>query len=175
MSNNEDMLYPALPKGRLFYETKVVASKPKPKATPKPRGPVPNIICYATTAFKDWKPGMKLPKCRVCEGILFPEENHECSGFVPKYVEHDADWHERQDAKLEEIRATKHQGKGIWCAGCDALIECHDDAIWHDEHCGEGSVVDHHAVNGDEDDLSGYEDEPEEDWCDGDDDGYDCD
>jgi hypothetical protein len=31
------------------------------------------------------------------------------------------------------------------------------------------------SLRGDEDDLSGYEDEPEDDYCEGDDDGYDCD
>lgn len=34
----------------------------------------------------------------------------------------------------------------------------------------------HDAVDGEPDgDMEGYEDEPEEDYCEGDDDGYDCD
>src|ERR1035438_10474299 len=66
--------------------------------------PVPNRICYAETAFKNWKPGMRIPPCKVCGDLLHPEENHVCSGFKPKYVEHDQDWQDRQDAKREEIR-----------------------------------------------------------------------
>lgn len=47
--------------------------------------PVPNRICYAETAFKDWQPGMPIPKCRKCHGLLHPEENHACDGYHPKY------------------------------------------------------------------------------------------
>ena len=47
--------------------------------------PVPNRICYAETAFKDWQPGMPIPKCRKCQGLLHPEENHVCPGYHPKY------------------------------------------------------------------------------------------
>src|SRR5208282_1342194 len=110
--NNTEELYPAMPKGKLVYETKVQpASKPKTEATPKPeRRPVPNRTCYATTAFKDWRPGMAIPKCRVCEGLLHPEENHVCSGFVPKYVEHDEAWEERQEARRAEIREARLNG-----------------------------------------------------------------
>jgi hypothetical protein len=174
MSNSEDMLYPALPKGKLVYESKVVASKPKPKAPPRPRGPVPNIVCYATTAFKDWKPGMVLPKCRRCEAILFPKDNHVCPGFVPKYVEHDEEWEQHQEAKREAIRESNLRAP-LTCAGCGDEINCHDDAIYHDEHCGQGGEREMRSLRGDEDDLSGYEDYVEPDYCEGDDDGYDCD
>src|SRR5580704_4877120 len=75
----------------------------KPIVVKADPGPVPNRIAYKDTAFRDWKPGMRVPPCHVCGGLLFPEENHVCSGFVPKYVEHDDAWHERQEAKREEI------------------------------------------------------------------------
>jgi hypothetical protein len=106
--------------------------------------PVPNYICYPAL-FEGydpktcgWKPGYsrKLPKCRVCECTLHPQENHVCDGFKPKYIEHDAEWHERMEARREMIREAKRNG------------------LFFSE---------------DEDDLSGYEDEPEEDWCDEDD------
>jgi len=103
-------------------------------------------------------------------------ENHACEGFKPKYVDHDDAWHERQEAKQEEIRASKEHV--IRCGGCGDALEDEDDARWHDEHCERDPDSwrrGHYALNGDEDDLSGYEDEPEEDYCEGDDDGYDCD
>jgi hypothetical protein len=147
----------------------------------KPAIPVPNYKCYPD-AFKQYDPktgrwtGGRLPKCRVCEVTLQPTENHVCEGFKPKYVEHDADWHERLEARREEIRASKH--RIITCSGCGSEIESEDEARWHDEHCERDEDSwnrDQYAINGDEDDLSGYEDEPEEDYCEGDDDGYDCD
>jgi hypothetical protein len=88
--NTDELIYPMMPKGKLVYETKVVAKKAEPKQqqSQKPKREVPNRICYANTAFKDWKPGDKIPTCHVCEGTLFPEENHKCSGFKPKFIEH---------------------------------------------------------------------------------------
>ncbi|MGD0181740.1 MAG: hypothetical protein ABSC15_18170 [Terriglobales bacterium] len=180
MSNNEHMLYPSLPKGRLVYETKVVASKPKPKATPKPRGPAPNIICYATTAFKDWKPGMKLPKCRVCGDILFPKDNHVCPGFTPKFVEHDEVWEQKQEAKRKEITES-NRTRFKKCSACHEIIHDHDDACWHEEHChadsprGRHWYTNHDPIVGDNDGHECYEDYVEPDYCEGSDDGYDCD
>jgi hypothetical protein len=53
--------------------------------------PVPNRIAYADTAFKDrydangkWLGG-KVPRCRKCDGLLHPEENHRCPGFIARY------------------------------------------------------------------------------------------
>lgn len=46
---------------------------------------MPNRICYADTAFKDWQQGMPIPKCLKCRGKLYPEEHHDCPGFIPKY------------------------------------------------------------------------------------------
>jgi hypothetical protein len=145
--------------------------------------PVPNWKCYPE-AFAgrvdehgNWLPGVStyLPKCKVCGGTLHKNENHVCDGFVPKYEDFSPERLARLEQRRQDIHAARIRPKGIWCGGCDALIESEDDARWHDEHCGEGSVVDHRAINGDEDDLSGYEDEPEDDYCEGDDDGYDCD
>jgi len=165
---------PQRPKGVL-----VKGDRPKP----------PNYICYPmlfgpgmpydfdpkTLTWRDGK-AKRVPKCRVCDGLIHPMENHACEGFKPKYVDHDDAWHERQEAKQEEIRASKEHV--IRCGGCGDALEDEDDARWHDEHCERDPDSwrrGHYALNGDEDDLSGYEDEPEEDYCEGDDDGYDCD
>jgi len=45
----------------------------------------PNTVCYADTAFKDWQPGMPIPKCLKCRGRLHPTEHHNCPGFIPRY------------------------------------------------------------------------------------------
>jgi hypothetical protein len=150
----------------------------KPTVVKADPGPVPNRIAYKDTAFKDWKPGMRVPKCRVCEGVLYPEENHVCSGFVRKYVEHDDAWHERQEAKREEIRKSKTIT--ITCAMCGDVIHDEDEARYHDEHCGRREdgrswESDHDPITGDNDGHECYEDEPEDDYCEGDDDVYDCD
>ena len=51
-----------------------------------------------------------------------------------------------------------------------------EDAQWHwEDHEGKPERR-HYAVDGEHDgDLDGYDDVPEEDHCEGDDDGYDCD
>src|ERR1039458_1721418 len=109
MSNfqDEELIYPMMPKGRLVYETKVVAKKAEPKQqqSQKPNRPVPNRICYATTAYLNWKPGDRIPPCHVCGDLLHPEENHVCSGFVPKFFEHDDAWQQKQDSQPGDIRA----------------------------------------------------------------------
>jgi hypothetical protein len=46
---------------------------------------MPNRVCYADTAFKDWKDGDPIPKCNKCRGKLYPEEHHDCPGFRPRY------------------------------------------------------------------------------------------
>ncbi len=56
----------------------------------------PNTLCYADTAFKDWKPGDKVPPCNVCHGLLHPGEHHNCPGFRPRY---------RTDGTTHEERA----------------------------------------------------------------------
>jgi hypothetical protein len=117
------------------------------RAAARAARPVPNYICYQD-AFRDydpktgrWKGGSRrVPKCRVCECNLPPMETHKCEGFKPKYVEHDEAWHERMEARREAIREAKREAKR--------------NGLFFSE---------------DEDDLSGYEDEPEEDWCDEDD------
>ena len=45
----------------------------------------PNTVCYAETAFKNWKPGDPIPDCIKCHGKLPPGEHHVCGGFVPQY------------------------------------------------------------------------------------------
>jgi hypothetical protein len=169
---------PSEPTGELYQQAKqLLKAKADRLAADRARKaaiPVPNRICYANTAFKNWKPGMRVPPCRVCGGLLFPEENHECPGFTPKYVEHDEEWEQHQEAKSEAIRESNLRAP-LTCAGCGDEITCDDDAIYHDENCGQGGEREMRSLRGDEDDLSGYEDYVEPDYCEGDDDGYDCD
>jgi hypothetical protein len=40
---------------------------------------------------------MKVPKCKRCDGLLPPDENHVCEGYVPKYP--DMDYEARDDAR----------------------------------------------------------------------------
>jgi hypothetical protein len=193
-----EQVLPMRTKGRIIYETKpkpvVSGAEPSQKQQQnqtRARGTIvkgdrplpPNWKCYQE-AFAgrvdengNWLNGVstRLPKCRVCGGTLHKNENHVCDGFVPKYEDFSPERLARLEQRRQDIHAARIRPKGIWCGGCDALIESEDDARWHDEHCREGSVVDHRAINGDEDDLSGYEDEPEDDYCEGDDDGHDCD
>jgi hypothetical protein len=187
VKDTEELLYPAIPKGKLVYETKVVASKPKAeaKAKPRPDRPVPNYICYPS-AFPNYDPRTgkgapsPLPKCRVCEGTLHPQENHVCGGFTPKFIDHDEAWQQKQDAKRAEIRESNYN-RPKKCIGCDQVIHDEDEARWHDEHCcedmprGKHWYTDYDPIVGDNDGHECYEDEPEDDYCEGDDDGYDCD
>lgn len=143
--------------------------------------PVPNYICYAWL-FPNYDPKTgrgapsPLPKCKKCEGIIAPKEHHVCSGFQPKFVEHTPERKERWEAKREEIRESRRQLKAVTCSVCGEILECPEDAEWHWEQHEGKPEREHYAVDGEPDgDLDGYEDEPEEDFCEGDDDGYDCD
>lgn len=131
---------------------------------------VPNWIAYQGIVFVVGKNvdengkwlGGKLPKCRVCEGILHPQENHQCEGFTPKYVEHDEAWKERQEYKREYARAVMEQRR-------EDIREARMEMIREARKNGE--------LYGREDD--GHEDddgwECEDDGVYGDDDGWDCD
>jgi hypothetical protein len=146
--------------------------------------PVPNWIAYKDIVFKvgvnvdetgRWLGG-KLPPCKVCGGILPPREHHVCSSFQPKFVEYTPERKERWEAKREEIREARRLNRGVFCSECGDLLECPEDAQWHFEDHGGKPYREHYALDGEHDgDLDGYEDEPEEDYCEGDDDGYDCD
>ena len=65
-------------------------NRPEGQITKGEKKPLPNRLCYPEL-FKgrigpkgEWLGG-KVPKCKRCEGNLFPEENHECPGFIPKF------------------------------------------------------------------------------------------
>jgi hypothetical protein len=86
-------LYPMRPKGTIIPRPKPAV--PAAEEQPKPSRPVgtitkgekplpPNRICYAE-AFKDWRPGKAVPRCRRCDYLLHPNENHVCPGYTPKY------------------------------------------------------------------------------------------
>ena len=75
----------------------------------------------------------------------------------------------------DEIRETRRAGRGVFCSECGVLLEDPEDAQWHFEDHEGRPERNHYAVDGEHDgDLDGYDDEPEEDYCD-EDDGYDCD
>ena len=135
---------------------------PKPSVTPSRR--------------KNSNPGdQALPPAR-CVVVCSPNRNHVCDGYKAKYVEHTPERKERWEAQREEIRETRRAGRGVYCSECDDLMEDPDEAQWHLEDHGGRPERDHYAVDGEHDgDLDGYDDEPEEDYCEGDDDGYDCD
>ena len=198
-----EQVLPMRTNGRIIYET-----KPKPVVSgveakqsqnhnqtravgkiikgdrPKP----PNWKCYPE-AFKgrldengNWLSGVsrRLPKCRVCDGTLHKNENHECPGFTPKFIDHDEAWQQKQDAKRAEIRESNYN-RPKKCISCDQVIHDEDEARWHDEHCcedmprGRHWYTDYDPIVGENDGHECYEDEPEDDYCEGDDDGYDCD
>lgn len=174
------------PSGSLYEQAKaILAEKAKAKAERQAKRdaePVPNWRCYPTV-FKvgvnidetgRWLGG-RLPRCKVCEANLHPGENHKCDGFKPKFKEHTKEAHERWEAKREEIRESRRALRGVFCSECDELMEDPSDAEWHFEDHGGKPCRNHYAIDGEPDgDLDGYEDEPEEDWCD-EDDGDDCD
>ena len=147
---------------------------------------VPNYKCYPNLfpphlydpKTGRWSGGI-LPACRVCGIRLQPNENHKCEGFKPKYKEHTKESHERFEARREEIKETRRQISEAppVCSVCgEEMPDYWTDGQRHwDAHEGR-PVRDHYALDGEPDgDLDGYDDEPEDDYCDGDDDGCDCD
>lgn len=82
--------------------------KPMGTVTEAKKKPLPNRLCYPE-AFKDWRPGMRMPKCKRCDCNLFPEENHVCEGYVPKLPFDDMEDHmEFMDAQQESMREEIH-------------------------------------------------------------------
>jgi hypothetical protein len=91
----------------------------------------------------------KQPKCWMCREatIFWDEPAHVCDGFKPMYVERSPEeWAEREQARRERQRER-------WKARREAIREAKANGTFYDE---------------------GNEDEPEEDYCEGDDDGYEC-
>jgi hypothetical protein len=129
--------------------------------------------------YEQWKAngGGKLPKCKRCREytIHWDEPAHVCEGYKPQFVEHTPERKERWEAEREEIRESRRQLKAVMCSVCGEILECPEDAEWHWEQHEGKPEREHYAIDGEPDgDLDGYEDEPEEDYCEGDDDGYDC-
>lgn len=174
------------PSGALWEQAKaILGAKAKAKAERQAKRdaePVPNWRCYPKLFIigknidhlGNWLGG-KLPPCYVCGGNLPPREHHICDGYKAKFVEHTPERKERWEAQREEIRETRRAGRGVFCSECGALLEDPEDAQWHfEDHEGRPERK-HYAVDGEHDgDLDGYDDEPEQDYCD-EDDGYDCD
>jgi hypothetical protein len=130
--------------------------------------------------YERWKAngGGRLPVCKRCREytIHWDEPAHVCEGYKPQFVEHTPERKERWEAEREEIRESRRQLKAVMCSVCGEILECPEDAEWHWEQHEGKPEREHYAIDGEPDgDLDGYEDEPEEDYCEGDDDGYDCD
>jgi hypothetical protein len=167
-----------VPKGYLAVEAdRILAERQarlKAAAIARAERPVPNTICYKE-AFANWKPGDKVPRCLRCDGVLHPGENHKCEGFVAKFKEHTEETHQRFEARREAIRESRPERR-IVCSVCGEELPEPEDAEEHWYNHEGRPEREHYAVDGEHDgDLDGYEDEPEEDYCEGDDDGYDCD
>ncbi len=168
---------PVKPKGYLAVEAdRILAEREerrKAAAIARAEREVPNTICYKE-AFADWKPGDKVPRCNRCDGLLHPGENHKCEGYKPKYEVWSDERKELAAARREATREARQPNR-IVCSVCGDEIPEYEDAEWHWEDHEGRPEREHHAVNGDEDDLSGYEDYDDGDYCEGDDDGWDCD
>jgi hypothetical protein len=122
---------------------KAKADRAAARAAERANTPVPNWKCYPMIFIVgknidhngNWLGGM-LPKCRVCEDPLPPREHHVCSGFTPKYVEHDEAWKKKQEAKREEIRESRPKRR-IVCSVCSEEMPEMEDGQWHwDAHEG---------------------------------------
>jgi|ERR1035437_460871 hypothetical protein len=143
-----EQVYPMRPKGKIINRVKPVVSgaepeqqqnqnqnqRPKGVITKVERKPLPNRLCYPD-AFKDWKPGMRVPKCRVCEGVLYPEENHVCDGFKPKYEEWTEERSERWEERRAAIREAKANGMHFEDDWCDEDDGPEDDWCDEDDYC----------------------------------------
>jgi hypothetical protein len=144
---------PEEPKGFLADEAKKIQKQRQERkiiSGRKPPRPVPNYICYPE-AFKLYDPktgrwrGGRLPKCRVCECTLQPTENHKCSGFTPKYVEHDEEWRERWEQRRQEIREARLEDmresrNSHYCDDCGEELEFmveHECSVRECPRCGE--------------------------------------
>jgi len=180
------VLAPKEPTGAVYQESqrflKEKAELAIARKAERDSRPVPNYICYPA-AFPNFDPKTgkgaptPLPTCHVCGDKLPPMENHKCEGFTPKYIEHDDAWKEKQEALREAIRESRKNERQRYptCSVCGEEIEDFEAGQWHwDAHEGRPRRV-HQAVDSEPDgDLDGYDDEPEDDYCDHDD-GYDCD
>lgn len=172
------VVLPAKPKGYLAVEAELILSEREERrqaeAQRRAARPVPNTVCYKET-FADWKPGVRVPRCNRCDAILHPTENHKCDGYKPKYEVWTDERKERAKARREAIRESRPE-RVIVCSVCGEEIPEPEDAEQHwNDHEGRPER-ERYALDGEPDgDLDGYEDEPEEDYCEGDDDGYDCD
>ncbi len=180
--------------GALLEEAKAILKAKEQAATvrraERANTPVPNHIAYRNIVFfvgknidhnGNWLGGL-LPKCRKCEERLDPKDHHVCSGFTAKYVQHDQDWHDRQDQRREDIEESRpwtydYDGEPIViCDVCGERMYDPEDAYRHEEDHGGKPEDNRHTRDGEPDgDLDGYDDEAEDDYCEGADDGYDCD
>jgi hypothetical protein len=83
--------------------------KPSAAITKGEKKPLPNRLCYPEL-FKgriglkgEWLGG-RVPKCKRCQGNLYPEENHVCERFKPMFPVLDE---ETLEIKREAMRQVK--------------------------------------------------------------------
>jgi hypothetical protein len=113
--------------------------RPKGKVVKGDVKPLPNRLCYPDT-FKDWKPGMRVPRCKKCGDSLQPNENHVCPGYVPQLPITDMEAHREtiadQREELHELIANgrsarrKHE-----CRSCGEPLLDEEHAMIHAEGC----------------------------------------
>lgn len=71
---------------------------------------MPNRVTYADTAFKDWQDGDPIPECVKCHAKLYPNEHHDCPGFIPRYRTNSLSREERREMR----KAAWLEGDGDW-------------------------------------------------------------
>jgi hypothetical protein len=103
------------------------------------RKPLPNRLCYPD-AFKDWKPGMRVPKCKKCGGNLQPNENHACPGYIEQLPFKDMPAHiERMQDQREEHHELIANGRSLRrkpeCKRCGEPLLNEEHAMQHTEEC----------------------------------------
>lgn len=115
-------------KGRVVEEAEP-APVPKPKPEPEGRRKgkqvdgekplVPNWIAYQNIVFfvgknvdaKGNRLGGKLPRCKVCKGLLDPQANHKCPGYVPDLTRLNTNYTPKERL---EIRKASWEIAGDW-------------------------------------------------------------
>ena len=146
--------------------------------------PVGHAAGKFANAVKEGNEALKAEAIKELLHTVDPNDNHVCpvklgiEEFKPKYVEFTQERHERWEARRQEIRKSREsQRRKVVCSVCGEKMPEQEDAEQHwYAHEGRAEWEGDYALDGEPDgDLDGYDDEPEEHYCEGDDDGYDCD
>lgn len=120
------------PRGFLADEAKKIQKQRQEQKIISKPAPPPNWKCYPMVfkvgvnidANGNWLGRSRLPRCRRCDGVLSPRENHVCPGYIPKYKELTQEDRENWEAKREERRQER------WEARCEREQEEFDQEAW---------------------------------------------